>query len=98
MALQFTADEAGAETEVFIHLDVEGLAALLRAIEAAMTTGRGELSAAAFGPRAAAGAAGGFGRVTVTFAGRSGPCEDAGPIRLRDAGPPPDIAASALGG
>jgi hypothetical protein len=95
MELEFTADDAGGEVGLYIHLDVQGLAALLKAVEAAMSTGRGELSAAAFGAPAI-GASGDFGRVTFTFAERAGPSDDAGPVRLPDAGPLPGIPAFAL--
>jgi hypothetical protein len=82
MELEFTARGATAEAELFIHLDIEGLAALLRAIEAAMSTGRGQLSASA-----SIAAPDGFGKVTVTFADRSRPADDAGPFTLPDSGP-----------
>lgn len=60
--------EAGDDDELFIHLDIEGLAALLRAVEAAMATGRGHLQ-----PREGSAEIVGnnsriaFRRVTVTF-------------------------------
>ena len=75
MELEFTADRASEAPELFIHLDVEGLAALLKAVEAAMLTGRGELGSGACGP---AGTIVGtrsphaFSRVTLTF-DRPGP-------------------------
>ncbi|HEX8379692.1 MAG TPA: hypothetical protein VF619_03965 [Allosphingosinicella sp.] len=79
MELEFTADGAGAEDELFIHLDVDGLAALLAAVEEAMTQGRGELIPA--GGRGSSGAIGGsgsqsgFGKVIVTFESDGDPGE-----------------------
>jgi hypothetical protein len=70
MELEFTAGSTADEPELFIHLDIDGLAALLKAIEAAMRTGRGELSSDAYGPGGtivASGAPDAFGKVTVTF-------------------------------
>ncbi|HEX8379690.1 MAG TPA: hypothetical protein VF619_03955 [Allosphingosinicella sp.] len=71
MELEFTAARPAEEPELFIHLDVDGLGALMKAIEAAMQTGRGELSASRTGGPggaiAASGSAAAFGKVTVTF-------------------------------
>ncbi len=84
MELEFTAEGATAEAELLIHLDLEGLAALLRAIEAAMSTGQGQLTS----PATLDGATPhGFGKVTVTFADRSRPSDDSGPFTLPDPSP-----------
>lgn len=93
MELEFTAEGATAEAELFIHLDIEGLAALLRAIEAAMTTGRGQLTSPAI---VGGGAPEGFGTVTVTFADRDRPSDDDGPFSLPDTGPARGIVAPVL--
>lgn len=81
MKLEFTADSsADDDAELFIHLDIDGLAALLRAVEAAMSTGRGSLR-----PRAGSAMIvsskppGAFGKVTVTFAQSAGPSDDSDP-------------------
>lgn len=65
--------------KLLIHLDVAGLAALMKAVEKAMTDGRGHLSldgasgivvtAGDFPER--------FDAVTVTFAGPADPADDA---------------------
>jgi hypothetical protein len=83
MELEFTATGAGRDGELLIHLDVDGLAALLAAVEAAIAQGRGELIPAGFGPPGA------FGKVTVTFegAGRSGDRERSGAWIVPDAAP-----------
>ncbi|HEX8482103.1 MAG TPA: hypothetical protein VF650_09390 [Allosphingosinicella sp.] len=79
MELEFKADGPADEPELFIHLDIDGLAALLRAIEAAMRTGHGQLSSDAFGAGGTivgSGSPGAFKKVTVTFdhpAGKPGP-------------------------
>ncbi|HEU0133638.1 MAG TPA: hypothetical protein VFR28_02360, partial [Allosphingosinicella sp.] len=75
--LEFTASGSGAECELLVHLDLDGLAALLRAVEAAMASGRSELIPAAPGGTQKLGDRGSpdvFGKVTVTFdtAGNSG--------------------------
>ncbi|HEX8482104.1 MAG TPA: hypothetical protein VF650_09395 [Allosphingosinicella sp.] len=92
MELEFTADGAGADGELFIHLDVDGLAALLGAVEAAMTQGRGELITAARGAAGTIGRIGpkgGFGKVTVTFEGDGNPGErrESGAWLLPEAAP-----------
>jgi hypothetical protein len=89
MELEFTAEGATAEGELFIHLDIEGLAELLGAIEAAMSTGRGQLTSPAIAGRRTED---GFGKVTVTFADPSLPSDDAGPFSRPDAGPTRGIA------
>ena len=93
MELEFTAEGATAEAELFIHLDIEGLAALLGAIEAAMSTGRGQLTSPAI---VGGGAQTGFGKVTVTFADPNRPFDDSGPFRLPDKGPARGITAPVL--
>jgi hypothetical protein len=91
MEPEFTADAAAADdSELFIHLDIDGLAALLRAVEAAMSTGRGSLR-----PRAGSAMIvsnrppGAFGKVTVTFAQSAGPSDDGDPAGK----PAPDPAS-----
>lgn len=79
MELEFTADRAVEDAELFIHLDIDGLAALLKAIEGAMRTGHGELTSEAYGESGtivSSGSPGAFKKVTVTFdrpAGKPGP-------------------------
>ncbi|MEO7177966.1 MAG: hypothetical protein ABIW83_03910 [Allosphingosinicella sp.] len=56
--------------ELVIHLDLDGLAALLRAVEAALATGRGHLTCESAGGRgisATSGSSQAFDLVTVTF-------------------------------
>jgi hypothetical protein len=56
--------------ELFIHLDLDGLAALLRAVEAALATGRGHLTCESAGGRGisvSAGSSQAFDLVTITF-------------------------------
>ncbi|HET9640309.1 MAG TPA: hypothetical protein VFP12_13985 [Allosphingosinicella sp.] len=58
------------DDELFIHLDLDGLAALLRAVEAALATGRGHVtsdSAGGKGVSVSSGSSRAFDRVTVTF-------------------------------
>jgi hypothetical protein len=60
----------GGDDELFIHLDLDGLAALLRAVEAALATGRGYLTCESAGGRGIAvssGSSKAFDLVTVTF-------------------------------
>lgn len=60
----------GGGEELFIHLDLDGLAALLRAVEAALATGRGHLTCDSAGGRgisASSGSSQVFDLVTVTF-------------------------------
>lgn len=58
------------EDELFLHLDLDGLAALLRAVEAALATGRGHVTSESAGGKGVAVSSGSraFDRVTVTFA------------------------------
>jgi hypothetical protein len=67
MELQFTADGAAETPELFIHLDIDGLAALLRAVQTAMECGRGRVVCAETGIAARCGASAEFSAVTVTF-------------------------------
>lgn len=58
------------DDELFIHLDLDGLASLLRAVEAALATGRGILTCESAGGRGIAistGSSHDFDQVTVTF-------------------------------
>jgi hypothetical protein len=59
----------GGDDELMIHLDLDGLAALLRAVEAALATGRGHLTCESAGGRGIAVGSGSkaFDLVTVTF-------------------------------
>ncbi|HEU0100495.1 MAG TPA: hypothetical protein VFQ67_17175 [Allosphingosinicella sp.] len=59
------------DDELFIHLDLDGLAALLRAVEAALATGRGHVTSESAGGKGVAvrsGSSHDFERITVTFA------------------------------
>lgn len=76
---------APSEDELFIHLDTAGLAALMKAIEAAMTDGRGHLTlgrgmvvTGRRSPRP-------FGKATVTFT-----AADASDDDWRTGGPAPE--------
>lgn len=73
-------ESATGEAELFIHLDIDGLAALMKAVEAAMTDGSGRLCLRGGSGMivAGGGAPDRFGTVTVTFADRPGPSDDAG--------------------
>lgn len=71
MAPELKPETPDEEDELFIHLDLDGLAALLRAVEAALATGRGHVTTEAAGGKgvsASSGASREFERVTVTFA------------------------------
>ena len=73
-------EAAAGEAELFIHLDLEGLASLMKAIEAAMARGRGSVSLCG-GSGMTAGGGGApqqYEKVTLTFADRPGPSDDAG--------------------
>jgi hypothetical protein len=61
------------DDELFIHLDLAGLAALLKAAEAAIATGRGrlELGSRSGGVTVSSGTAS-FARVTLTFSDHDG--------------------------
>lgn len=70
MAPGFKPHPPSGDDELFIHLDLDGLAALLRAIEAALATGRGHLTCESAGGRGIAVSSGpshAFDQVTVTF-------------------------------
>lgn len=70
MAPEAKPDPPGDEDELFIHLDLDGLAALLRAIEAALATGRGHLTCESAGGRGifvSSGSSHAFDLVTITF-------------------------------
>jgi len=61
-------DKPPAGFELFVHLDIRGLAALLKAIEAAMVEGSGHLTlASGTGITASSGEANRFAGVTVTY-------------------------------
>jgi hypothetical protein len=63
-------DPPGGGGELFIHLDLDGLAALLRAVEAALATGRGHLTCESAGGRGifvSSRSSQDFDLVTVTF-------------------------------
>jgi len=58
------------DDELLIHLDLDGLAALLRAVEAALATGRGHLTTESAGGKGVAvstASSHAFDRVTVSF-------------------------------
>lgn len=57
--------------ELFIHLDLDGLLALMKAAETAIATGRGRLELGSGGIIVGSGTAF-FGRVTLTFSDRDG--------------------------
>ena len=59
------------EDELFIHLDLDGLVALMKAAEAAIATGRGRLEFGSGGIAVSSGAAP-FARVTLTFSDPDG--------------------------
>lgn len=83
--------------ELFIHLDVAGLAALMKAIEAAMAGGRGQLVLRGGGGMAVSdGGSGRFSRVTVTFAGPADPPDDSWRSGQPDPEPEPRLPALAL--
>ena len=67
------ADETLRGEELFIHLDLDGLRALIKAAEAAIATGRGrlELGSASGGIIVSSGAVP-FARVTLTFSDPGG--------------------------
>ena len=69
MAPEIKTHPPGDEQELSIHLDLDGLAALLRAVEAALATGRGHLTCESAGGRGIAVTSGShaFDLVTLTF-------------------------------
>lgn len=64
-------DKTPSDDQLFIHLDLDGLAALLKAAEAAMATGRGRLELGSGGITVRSGTAP-FARVTLTFSDPAG--------------------------
>ena len=60
------ADIVPVQSELFIHLDLDGLAALMKAVEAAMATGRGRLEPGSGVTFARSGTTS-FAGVTLTF-------------------------------
>jgi hypothetical protein len=64
-------DKTPPDDELFIHLDLHGLAALMKATEAAMATGRGRLELGSGGITVSS-ATGPFAKVTMTFSYRGG--------------------------
>ena len=70
MASEIKPNPPGSDSELFIRIDLDGLAALLRAVEAALATGRGHLTCESAGGRGIAvssGSSNDFDLVTVTF-------------------------------
>jgi hypothetical protein len=59
-------DKTVSDDELFIHLDLNGLLALMKAAEAAIATGRGRLELRSGGIAVGSGTAS-FARVTLTF-------------------------------
>lgn len=84
--------------KLLIHLDVDGLAALMKAIEAAMTDGRGHLSLHGASGMAvsASGSHERFDAVTVTFAGPADPPDDSWRTGRPDPEPEPRLPALVL--
>ncbi len=64
-------DKTPSDDELFIHLDLAGLAALLKAAEAAIETGRGRLELGSGGIAVRSGTAS-FAKVTLTFSNPGG--------------------------
>jgi len=92
------AETATSESELFIQLDTAGLAALLRAVEAAMVEGQGHLTLRSGGGLIArsGGSSNRFAGVTVIFADSAGPPDDAGRTRSPDPEPEPRAPVLAL--
>jgi hypothetical protein len=59
-------DQTASDDELVIHLDLDGLAALMKAVEAAMATGRGRLEPGS-GVIALRSGTASFAGVTLTF-------------------------------
>lgn len=88
---------ATGDGELFIHLDVSGLAALMKAIEAAMADGRGQLTLRSGGGLAVSSKdSDRFAKVTVTFAGPADPPDDAWRSGRPDPEPEPRLPVLAL--
>ena len=64
-------DKTNPDDELIIHLDLDGLLALMKAAEAAIATGRGRLELGSGGISVATGTAP-FVRVTLTFSDPGG--------------------------
>lgn len=83
--------------ELFIDLDIAGLAALMKAIEAAMVDGRGHLTLRSGGGMVVSSASSArFAKVTVTFAGAADPPDDAWRSGRPDPEPEPRLPVLAL--
>lgn len=84
--------------ELLIHLDVAGLAALMKAVESAMTEGRGHLTLSQVsGMVVSAGSSSDrFAGVTVTFAGPADPPDDNWRSGRPDPEPEPRLPVLAL--
>jgi hypothetical protein len=83
--------------ELFIDLDIAGLAALMKAIEAAMAEGRGHLTLrGGTGMVVRGGSTDRFETVTVTFAGPADPPDDAWRSGRPDPEPEPRLPALVL--
>lgn len=88
---------ATGDGELLIHLDVSGLAELMKAVEAAMTDGRGQVELRSGGGMVvSSGGSDRFATVTVTFAGRADPPDDAWRSGRPDPQPEPRLPALAL--
>jgi hypothetical protein len=64
-------DKTTPHDELFIHLDLDGLLALMKAAEAAIATGRGRLGLGSGGVTVSGGTAS-FARVTLTYSDPGG--------------------------
>jgi hypothetical protein len=66
-------DKTPSDDEIFIHLDLDGLIALMKATEAAIATGRGRIELRpGSGGIAAGSGTGSFAKLTLTFTDRAG--------------------------
>lgn len=84
--------------ELFIDLDIAGLAAPMRAIEATMADGRGHLTLrSGDGMVVSSGCAARFAKVTVTFAGPADPPDDSWRSGRPDPDPEPRLPTSPCG-
>lgn len=84
--------------ELLIHLDVGGLAALMKALEAAMTDGRGHLTLRSGSGISVSrkGSPDRFGQAIVTFAGPADPRDDSWRSGRPDPEPEPRLPVLAL--
>jgi hypothetical protein len=64
-------DKTAPDDELFIHLDLNGLLALMKAAEAAIATGRGRLELGSGGVTVSGGTAS-FDKVTLTYSDPGG--------------------------